>query len=237
MTVVPDDERMTLICDRCGDTISGTARVLPDAEVVWTLVSEHGWSGSPFATGPHHCPRCSVLPPDPPLARARAQHRNRNRLRHRDRDRGGIGVDRIAGITVVTAAGDVDAESADSLRNALQGAIQAGGHIVVDLTRVHLIDPTGLGLLVRAHRDARDRGAALALAAPSRFVRTVLHTMRLDGVFPIFDSRAEALARISRRRAAFGSSTGTRATGRRTKPVAVSRPRSSTPVDPPRIAP
>lgn len=62
MTVVPDDHLMTLICDTCGETVKATACVLPDAEVVWTLVSEQGWSGSPFATGPHRCPHCSLLP-------------------------------------------------------------------------------------------------------------------------------------------------------------------------------
>ncbi|WP_374102576.1 STAS domain-containing protein [Micromonospora sp. D93] len=74
---------------------------------------------------------------------------------------------------------------------------EVGGHVVVDLSRVHIIDSTGLGLLVRAHREARERGVTLCLAAPSRFIRTVLHTMRLDGAFPIFDSRDDALAQLS----------------------------------------
>ncbi|MDI5943965.1 STAS domain-containing protein, partial [Micromonospora sp. DH15] len=50
------------------------------------------------------------------------------------------------------------------------------------------------GLLVRAHQEARQRGVVLCLAAPSRFVRTVLHTMRLDGLFPTFADQQEALA-------------------------------------------
>ncbi|MBO4207013.1 STAS domain-containing protein [Micromonospora echinofusca] len=186
MTVVPDDTRMTLICDSCGTSVTGTACVLPDAEVVWTLIAEHGWSGSPFATGPHRCPPCTPLPagtaPD----------------RDVDRTPGGIlGIDHLDDTTVVTADGNLDVDSGDTLRTALRHAEDMGGHIVVDLGRVPLIDPTGLGLLVRAHRDARDRGAVLCLAAPSRFVRTVLHTMRLDGAFPIFDSREAALTHLA----------------------------------------
>ncbi|MEH0927197.1 STAS domain-containing protein [Micromonospora sp. CPCC 205558] len=187
MTVVPDDHLMTLICDTCGDSVKATACVLPDAEVVWTLVSEQGWSGSPFATGPHRCPHCSLLPPT-----------GGGQASCGDHGPGGIlGIDHVDDVTVVAAAGDVDLDTGDTLRHALRHAADMGGHVVVDLSRVHLIDSTGLGLLVRAHRDARDRGATLCLAAPSRFIRTVLHTMRLDGAFPIFDSRDDALAQLS----------------------------------------
>ncbi|MCG5461924.1 STAS domain-containing protein [Micromonospora sp. NPDC053740] len=188
MTVVPDDHLMTLICDTCGDTVKATACVLPDAEVVWTLVSEQGWSGSPFATGPHRCPHCSLLPL-PGGGHASCV----------DHGPGGIlGIDHLDDVTVVAAAGDVDLDTGDTLRTALRHAADMGGHVVVDLSRVHLIDSTGLGHLVRAHREARDRGATLCLAAPSRFIRTVLHTMRLDGAFPIFDSPEEALAQLSK---------------------------------------
>ncbi|PZG01920.1 anti-sigma factor antagonist [Micromonospora deserti] len=187
MTVVPDDNLMTLICDTCGDTITSTACVLPDAEVVWTLVAEHGWSGSPFATGPHRCPHCSLLPPS-----AGGPARGDG-----DEPGGILGIDHLGGATVVTTAGDIDLDTSETLRTALRHAAEMGGHVVVDLTRAHLIDSTGLGLLVRAHRDARDRGVILCLAAPSRFIRTVLHTMRLDGVFSIYDSRHDALTHLS----------------------------------------
>ncbi|RLP93277.1 anti-sigma factor antagonist [Micromonospora sp. BL4] len=186
MTVVPDDHLMTLICDTCGDSIRATACVLPDAEVVWTLVSEHGWSGSPFATGPHRCPHCSLLPISGGVNAPGDSH-----------GPGGIlGIDHLDDMTAV-AAGEVDLDNGDSLRAALCHAEDLGGHVVVDLTRVPHIDSTDLGLLVRAHRDARDRGVTLCLAAPSRFIRTVLHTMRLDRAFPIFESRDEALAQLS----------------------------------------
>ncbi|MGC5053488.1 STAS domain-containing protein [Micromonospora sp. DT48] len=175
MTVVPDDNLMTLICDVCGETTTGNACVLPDAEVVWTLVSDHGWSGSPFATGPHRCPRCSALPPGAPP--------------HGD----GAGA---AAEPAVPADGALDQNSGEELRAALRAAYDVSGTVVVDLTRVQVIDSVGLGMLVRAHRDVRDRGGRLCLAAPSRFIRTVLHTMKLDGVFPIFDSLDVALDQL-----------------------------------------
>ncbi len=184
MTVVPDDNLMTLICDVCGETTTGTACVLPDAEVVWTLVSDHGWSGSPFATGPHRCPRCSAMPPNTtPRGGDRAGGPG-----------GASGIDRIGDVMVVATNGDIDADTGDALRTALRDAVDLGGTVVVDLARVKFIDPVGLSLLVRAHREVRDRGGRLCLAAPSRFIRTVLHTMKLDGVFPIYDDLDAALA-------------------------------------------
>lgn len=193
MTVVPNDELVQLICDGCGDTVAGAAPVLADTEIVWTLLSEHGWTGSPFATGPHRCPRCDLGP----LAGNRAPHREAGRDDHGERAGTALRVDDLDGVAVVTVTGDIDVAAGEALHTALATAITGGGPVLVDLTRVHLIDSTGLGLLVRAHRQAKERGTRLCLAAPSRFILTVLHTMRLDGVFPIFDSRQDAVRALS----------------------------------------
>lgn len=170
MTVVPSEHLMLLICDGCGDSVTGTGCILPDAEVVWTLVFENGWVGSPFASGPHHCPRCG--------ARATVEA-------------GGLGVDDLDEVGGAPAVPETD--SADRIRRALAEAATVGDRVLVDLTEVEVIDSAGLGLLVRARQEARRDGRRLCLVAPSRFVRTVLHTMRLDGVFAVFDSRARAL--------------------------------------------
>ncbi|MEV6692855.1 STAS domain-containing protein [Micromonospora sp. NPDC051196] len=221
MTVVPDDNLMTLICDVCGETTTGTACVLPDAEVVWTLVSDHGWSGSPFATGPHRCPRCSALPPGttpgggpgtggPGAGGAGA---------------GGAGAGgQSHEVTVLTSDGDLGAEAGEALRAALRGAVSLAGTVVVDLVRVQVIDSVGLGLLVRAHREVRDRGERLCLAAPSRFIRTVLHTMKLDGVFPIFASLDEALTQLRAQDPAAGDAVQVDVT-----PAEAGRPRTAAP--------
>ncbi len=166
MTVVPDENTMTLICDGCGETAVSTAVVLPDAEVVWTLVSEHGWSGSPFATGPHRCPRCTPLP-----------------VTGRSAGPTSLGVDDLDDVGAPTSR--VGAPDTDRLRVALTKATEHDGQVVVDLSAVEHIDSVGLGLLVRARQEARQRGTELCLYAPSRFVLTVLHTMRLDAAFPV----------------------------------------------------
>jgi anti-anti-sigma factor len=88
---------------------------------------------------------------------------------------------------------DIDATVAGGLRDVLAGAIDRYAHVVVDLAEVPTLGPEGLGVLVRAHRRARRLNGWVCFAAPSRFVLTVLHTMHVDGVFPIFDDCESAL--------------------------------------------
>jgi anti-anti-sigma factor len=91
----------------------------------------------------------------------------------------------------------IDATVAPSLRQVLADAIDRHAHVVVDLADVPTLDPKGLAVLVRGHRRARRRAGWVCLVAPSRFVLTVLHTMRVDGIFPIFDDCASALDWLS----------------------------------------
>ncbi|GAA2631647.1 anti-sigma-B factor antagonist [Paractinoplanes durhamensis] len=98
-----------------------------------------------------------------------------------------------ASTAVVRVDRDIDPEVVPELRVALDEAVRARPRVVVDLARVHVIEATGLGILVRARSAARQREGELVLAAPSRFVQTVLHTMRLHTAFPLYESADEAV--------------------------------------------
>ncbi|NMO54290.1 STAS domain-containing protein [Actinoplanes sp. TBRC 11911] len=104
-----------------------------------------------------------------------------------------------AAITTSTSAdGDitvvrVEADLTEALRDVLALA-GTSRHLVLDLTGVPTLDPEGLGLLVRARQQLRQDGRGwLCLAAPSRFVLTVLHIMRLETAFPVFADRFAAV--------------------------------------------
>jgi anti-sigma B factor antagonist len=88
---------------------------------------------------------------------------------------------------LIRVHGDLDLAMAADLRDALGWAVDGHRGVVVDLADVPRLDSAGLGVLIRAHGRARHSGGVLCLVAPSRFVLTVLHTMHVDGVFPIFD--------------------------------------------------
>ncbi|TDB98582.1 anti-sigma factor antagonist [Micromonospora fluostatini] len=194
MTVVPGLRPGTvqLICDGCGEIRTEVTSQLREPDVVWPVIAEYAWSGSAFATGPHRCPRCPtgpidvpVVPPAGPVESA-AWH---------------VAIDSLPDAVVVRPSGDIDLAVAEPLRAALAEAVAVGRPVVLDLSQVELIDSTGLGILVRAHNDARQRGLTLCLVAPSRFVLTVLHTMRLAGVFLTFDERHQALTCLAAARA------------------------------------
>jgi anti-sigma B factor antagonist len=65
--------------------------------------------------------------------------------------------------------------------------------VIIDLSAVSIMDSTGLGALVAA---VKTPGAprVVALAAPSEPVATLLRLARMEKLFPIFDTVAEAAA-------------------------------------------
>ncbi|WP_199516635.1 STAS domain-containing protein [Nucisporomicrobium flavum] len=190
MTVVPGgDGTAVLICDACGSDDSAVDATR-DGDLVWPVVTALGWTGSAFATGPHRCPQCShaAAPPQEAAGESRPAHHSASYSiqTHDDVD-----------VTAITPLADLDAALAERLRDDLMRAAAVRRHVVVDLHAAHFIDSAALGLLVRARQEARQHGATFDLVAPSRFVRTVLHTMRLDGVFRTFPDLRSAVNAMS----------------------------------------
>jgi anti-anti-sigma factor len=86
----------------------------------------------------------------------------------------------------VLLSGRLDARAASPVRDTLHAVLAAGsGRLVVDMSEVELLDATGLGVLVGAHRRARLDGRELVLrGAPARVVRLLRRT-RLDRVITL----------------------------------------------------
>ncbi|GID32825.1 STAS domain-containing protein [Paractinoplanes brasiliensis] len=96
-------------------------------------------------------------------------------------------------VAVVTPSHDLDAAASELLREALADAVRDHRHVIVDMHAAPTIDSAGLSLLVRAYNDAKARGGTLSLAAPSRYVVTVLHTMKLHQIFAVYPDVDAAL--------------------------------------------
>ncbi len=92
------------------------------------------------------------------------------------------------GVTVVTAAGEVDVSTAPELRAMLQDASE--GAIVVDLSQVTFLDSTGLGVLVAASKRGDVR---LVVTRPQ--ITKVLEVTGLSEVFSVFSTVEEAIAK------------------------------------------
>jgi anti-sigma B factor antagonist len=96
---------------------------------------------------------------------------------------------------VVTAAGEIDASTADTVATAVAGALTDGyKQVLLDFARVTFIDSTGLGVLVKAHRAAAAADARFAVVHPTPQTRKLIRVLGLDQVLHIYDSHEQALA-------------------------------------------
>ncbi|MFD0005048.1 STAS domain-containing protein [Streptomyces sp. NPDC127178] len=89
-----------------------------------------------------------------------------------------------AGIRVVSPTGEIDQQTSEPLRQALDATAPPGPRVVADMSGVSFMDSTGINILIAAHRDLAEAGGWLRLAAPTG---PVLHTIRLVGVDTVID--------------------------------------------------
>lgn len=85
----------------------------------------------------------------------------------------------------------VDATTSGDVRYALQIALDSkhDGDLTVDASAVNSLDVAGLGVLVAAHRRARQRGVRLVICDPQPRVLRILAVTRLHRVLNL--DRAE----------------------------------------------
>jgi anti-sigma B factor antagonist len=87
---------------------------------------------------------------------------------------------------------------AEQFKDVLQDAILAGTlYVIVDLRDVSHADSGGIRALVRGHLAVSQKGGHVSLANVSATVERVLHILRLDSVFAIYDSVDAALADVA----------------------------------------
>ena len=83
-------------------------------------------------------------------------------------------------------AGEVDVRTVADLRQELLAAIDAGiGDLVVDCDGLHLVDATGLGALLSAHRRAQRAGRRLVLNNVQADLSRLLHVSRLSRLLSV----------------------------------------------------
>ncbi|HEY3903464.1 MAG TPA: STAS domain-containing protein [Streptosporangiaceae bacterium] len=96
---------------------------------------------------------------------------------------------------VMSVQGEIDLYTVPKLQRELATALASGDSIrlVVDLSAVDFCDSTGVNVLLAAHRQARERGGDLELAAPRPAVRKILQVTGLETVFTVTDNPAHAV--------------------------------------------
>ena len=104
-----------------------------------------------------------------------------------------ISTDERAGAAVIHVEGDLDVYTAPRLKEVLDGAVAGGGQLILDLSGVHFIDSTALGVLVGTHQEAQSGDRRFDLVVDDPFLLKIFHITGFDGVFSIFPDVDEAL--------------------------------------------
>jgi anti-sigma B factor antagonist len=99
------------------------------------------------------------------------------------------------GTTVLVVVGDADLHSASELRERLRRAIDDGATtLVLDLSDTTLVDSTSLGVMLGAMKRLREHDGQIRLVIPRPEVRRAFEITMLDRIFPLFDTRGQAIA-------------------------------------------
>ncbi len=99
---------------------------------------------------------------------------------------------------VIALSGEVDLYTAPEFKQQLLETIGQGAkEVVVDLSDTTFIDSTTLGVLVGGVKRLRPDGGRLSLVCNDRNITKIFEITGLDKVFPIYESRDEALQSLS----------------------------------------
>lgn len=91
--------------------------------------------------------------------------------------------------TVVAVTGELDVHSADQLERELSELISSGrAEIVVDLRELGFLDSTGLGVMVKGLKWAKEAGGGLRVVADDDKIVKVFTITGLDGAMGLVPS-------------------------------------------------
>lgn len=86
-------------------------------------------------------------------------------------------------------------EAADRLRDTLDDLMGSGACcLVLDLSEVAMLDSSGIGVLVRYLKSAKQQGGSLKLLNPTSFAVRTLRMIGLLNLFEVFQDQAAAVA-------------------------------------------
>jgi anti-sigma B factor antagonist len=89
---------------------------------------------------------------------------------------------------VMNLRGDLDIAAADQAWEQVNELLKPGALVILDVSRLGLMDSSGLRFLLLARREAEARGATLALLRPRPWLR---ERLRVGGVLDLFDLHFE----------------------------------------------
>jgi len=105
-----------------------------------------------------------------------------------------VEVERCGSAWLITPHGEHDISTHALLRGELERVREAGGPLVVDLSRARFVDSTVIGALVLAWQQG---GGNFALVAPTNYEGTrLVELIGIGSVIPVYPTRAAAIAAL-----------------------------------------
>ena len=98
------------------------------------------------------------------------------------------------GTTVVAVAGELDVLSAPQLDAELTRLLASGSSpVVLDLAGVDFMDSTGLGVIIKSYKTAKEADRGFSVVAASENDEKVFRITGIDKALPLFADLASAL--------------------------------------------
>ena len=98
-------------------------------------------------------------------------------------------------VTLVTVEGQLIVANRHELKQIVQDGVDQGARrFVIDFTPTAYIDSSGLGALVSMSKRVRQAGGDLRLAGLNEDLRSLFELTKLDTLFSISNTAAEAIA-------------------------------------------
>jgi anti-sigma B factor antagonist len=99
-----------------------------------------------------------------------------------------------SGVLVVEVEGQLIVGNRQELKATIQQALDNGERkLLVDFAKTGYIDSSGLGALVSISKKVREQGGELRLSGLNEDLRSLFELTKLDTLFAIADSSAQAL--------------------------------------------
>lgn len=100
-----------------------------------------------------------------------------------------------SGVLIVEVEGQLIVGNRQELKSTIQQALDNGERkLLVDFAKTGYIDSSGLGALVSISKKVREQGGELRLSGLNEDLRSLFELTKLDTLFAIADSSAQALA-------------------------------------------
>ncbi len=100
-----------------------------------------------------------------------------------------------AGVTIIRIAGQLTVGNRQELKTLITEGLDRGERrLLIDCTETGYIDSSGLSALVSVARKVRELGGELRIAGLNDDLRSLFELTKLDTLFPISPTPAEALA-------------------------------------------